>query len=399
MMTQQRKGRRQLAMWKKFAFATAMVLVALVSLFGLLEAGIRLLEATPLTHGDNRFPPFAVDWSWRLVDGLRLHPANSSFTHVNESGETVAIRNDGLGLRNDPDRTLDPGRPVVLVLGDSFVQAINTRFEQTMCRELERLLAPHGAQVVNAGVAGYSNNEELRLLQRIGDEVQPDAVVLMAYLGNDLRDNYRLMRARMLAEKAKAPPQMTSDLWFNATRWSRLLTAIERNKTSPVESLDETGFDLDSYFDFELLTLWNRPHPAVAAAEEETRRILGKMKAWCDERGIPLWVFTIPSKAQADRELRLIAWFERSPESAQKAMHVARSPEGVSFDRPDDIYARLCADLGIPCSSLTPLFRANNAQPLFYQIDDHWTPRAQRLTAELIAETLRPRLPAPEPPP
>ena len=91
----------------------------------------------------------------------------------------------------------------MLVLGDSFVEGAQVPVEDTVSRRLEPLLAAAApgrpVDAVNAGNAGFGTAQELLFLEHDGAAYQPDVVVLVYFVDNDLPDNgYRVARERKL---------------------------------------------------------------------------------------------------------------------------------------------------------------------------------------------------------
>ena len=92
----------------------------------------------------------------------------------------------------------------MLVLGDSFVEGAQVPAEDTVSRRLEPLLAerrarPRRSSAINAGNAGFGTAQELLFLEHDGTAYQPDVVVLVYFVDNDLPDNgYRVARERKL---------------------------------------------------------------------------------------------------------------------------------------------------------------------------------------------------------
>jgi len=80
----------------------------------------------------------------------------------------------------------------VLSLGDSHTQGYEVHQDATFSAVLERYLRSHGtrAEVLNAGVSGFSTAEELAFLENEGYKYQPDVVVL-AFYANDFEDNLK----------------------------------------------------------------------------------------------------------------------------------------------------------------------------------------------------------------
>jgi hypothetical protein len=115
------------------------------------------------------------------------HAPNRERTFVNELGEAVLMRQNNYGLRGadyDPAQTL--GKSRVLVLGDSFTEAVQVSEEQTFVGRLNKLHPE--LQVLNAGVGGYGTVQEYLYLELHGKLIRPAAVLLAIY-ENDLTDN------------------------------------------------------------------------------------------------------------------------------------------------------------------------------------------------------------------
>lgn len=138
------------------------------------------------------------------------HPIYGFFHRAGASGwiETpefvshVAINSRGLREREIPLEK-PAGTYRVLVLGDSFVEGAQVPVEDTVTRKLEQRLAAtmpgRPVQVINAGNAGFGTAQELLFLDNDGRSYQPDLVILVYFIDNDLPDNgYRVARERKL---------------------------------------------------------------------------------------------------------------------------------------------------------------------------------------------------------
>jgi lysophospholipase L1-like esterase len=85
-----------------------------------------------------------------------------------------------------------PGEFRVVVLGDSYAVGGQVAYEQTFPAVLERDLHDAGytnVRVINAGVGGYTTFNESRLLAGDLDWLQPNLVIVAAFLGNDVSEN------------------------------------------------------------------------------------------------------------------------------------------------------------------------------------------------------------------
>ncbi len=167
---------------------------SLLITFALLEGFARLIfarqqhqagqsEAVRLYRQDDRL-------EWSLVPNGRM-------TTVTDDGE-VLIEINSHGLR---DREYDYEKPEntfrILILGDSFTEAMQVNLEDTYHARLERRLNEElGAatglrfEVISGGVAAYGVTREMIFYEEEGRRYQPDLVLMAFYMGNDVRDDH-----------------------------------------------------------------------------------------------------------------------------------------------------------------------------------------------------------------
>jgi GDSL-like Lipase/Acylhydrolase family len=190
---------------RRFLVPAALVLAS--TAFALLvgEAASRLLfkDETvmfPRYHTDYRYGPYALR-------GIR---PNLRFRHTSVDG-TWAFVTNSRGLRDEREFSYQKpaGLLRVLAIGDSHTQGYEVRQDATYAATLERYLAARGvrAEVLNAGVSGFSNAEALAYLENEGYKYQPDVVVLGFY-ANDYQDNVNAglfgLEGGRLVERRKA---------------------------------------------------------------------------------------------------------------------------------------------------------------------------------------------------
>ena len=101
-------------------------------------------------------------------------------------GAEVEINDDG---QRGPAVPLErgPGERRVLLLGDAFIEGAGVPEPDTLRAQLQRLM-PASAQVLNAGVAGFSTDQELLLYRARGRRLHPDVVVL-GFVSDDVYGN------------------------------------------------------------------------------------------------------------------------------------------------------------------------------------------------------------------
>jgi len=118
---------------------------------------------------------------------LRLEP-NVEVTHRSAEFDYV-FRTNSLGFRGRLVPEQKPaGHRRLVVLGDSFVAGVGVSDEAVFTERLAEALAGRRIDVVNVGRAGTSTIRELTLFRHIGRRFDPDVVLLVYYLGNDLAE-------------------------------------------------------------------------------------------------------------------------------------------------------------------------------------------------------------------
>ena len=123
-------------------------------------------------------------------DGLTLHLPNMS-QHSQRFG--YDIKTNSLGMR-DREHKIKKAESVfrILVLGDSFMEALQVKFEDSFASLLEIRLrneVGRSVEVINASVSGWGTDDELTYLMREGLKMDPDLIIVAMTLHNDVNDN------------------------------------------------------------------------------------------------------------------------------------------------------------------------------------------------------------------
>jgi hypothetical protein len=129
------------------------------------------------------------------VRGVEHIPGMRSL-HKYEGHWWIEINSDGW---RGPETSLQPapGTLRIALLGDSFIEAFEVPFEQTVGEVIERQLSPllkRPVEVLNFGIGGYGTSQELLTLQHEVWKYSPHLVLLAITTGNDISDNYRPLK-------------------------------------------------------------------------------------------------------------------------------------------------------------------------------------------------------------
>jgi lysophospholipase L1-like esterase len=176
------------ALAKKILANLALMLGALACALAVGEIAVRLRYKNETVL----FPRYHTDYRYGryTIRGIR---AGAEFWHSSVDGSWRFVTNSK-GFRNAKE--ISYAKPAntfrVLSLGDSHTQGFEVHQDNTFSAVLERFLTHRNlpAEVINAGVSGFSNAEELAFLENEGIKYRPDAVVL-GFFANDFEDNLK----------------------------------------------------------------------------------------------------------------------------------------------------------------------------------------------------------------
>ena len=159
-------------------------LIIFSTLFALLlsEIALRLMGFDPLyvSPERDRF------WKYDSLLGWAHEPGQEGIFETPQFRTVVRINENGLrDGQHSYERQNDTER--VLVLGDSFAWGYGVEESERFSQLLEKSL---DVEVINAGISGYSTDQELLWYRTEGIKYETDLVILVLS-GNDVGDNDR----------------------------------------------------------------------------------------------------------------------------------------------------------------------------------------------------------------
>ncbi|HEV3007502.1 MAG TPA: GDSL-type esterase/lipase family protein [Burkholderiales bacterium] len=247
------------------------------------------------------FPRYHTDYRYGRYTLRGVRP-NAEFRHSSVDGTWTFVTNSR-GFRNTREFAYAKPADVlrVLSLGDSHTQGHEARQEATFSAVLERYLEKRSvhAEVLNAGVSGFSTAEALAFLENEGYKYQPDVVVLGFY-ANDFEDNvktglFALEAGRLVERKFEHLPGVRIQNAIYAIPGAQWLS-----ENSYLYSLAFNGLWMHfksalagrgrAEFEFAVATKGRHSDKEVALAVA----LLERMRDFCERRGIRLIVVDIP---------------------------------------------------------------------------------------------------------
>jgi len=368
-------------------------LAAFGALFALaaLELGVRMLHLVP-----DRF------WEADPQRGIRLAAGRSGWWTQEDHEFLVPVTINSRGLRDVEHAVEKPaGRVRVLLVGDSFVEALHVPLDESIGRRLEEHLngdaPPPRYEVISAGVSGYGTAAQKLFWESDLRAYQPDLVVLAFYVGNDVKNNSPILEDYL-------QPQYAAD---------GALLRVENKQKVPSASRSKAF----QYFRQVLL----RRQPALAKRLAAWGLLAGSAAREAPERaGIPVDYGVYGANPDATwqdawaRSERLLDELRQSVESSggKFAVAIVSSRDQIYPDLWEEVVRRNPAMQAVPwdleapqrraeswcrnraatCVSLGPRFRdvaAEGGELLHYRQDGHWTPAGHKLAAGVIGDFVR----------
>jgi len=311
----------------------------------------------------------------------------------------IRVRYNAEGWRG-PDRKIGKAPNVfrIVVLGDSFVDgytiATQDRFTEVLQTNLDSQF-----DVINLGVAGYSTDQELLLLEQEGWKYAPDLVVLAFYYndvwGNGSRHFSESPRTQKPVFSVDAagnlkignvpPPPPAPGLRERFKLYDLVRTAVKRNRLFYAVAMKAGLSDSD-------LPNGSRPSPTGAAGGPDefavyhltespelarewsiTQALLRKMNLETERHGAHLIILYVPTR------------IELSPTEWSSAHLPADYDSSVVVRR----LGQICQVEGIPYLDPSAEFRTVGTDRLYYPRDPHWNTAGHHLVGEFLADYIR----------
>ncbi|HXJ34550.1 MAG TPA: SGNH/GDSL hydrolase family protein [Candidatus Eisenbacteria bacterium] len=355
-----------------------------------------LLPVSPCTGT----PPL---WRPSRIVGWGLIPNGRGEKQICAEDRLVARRPiviNSLGQR-DRERSYrnTDGASRVLVLGDSFVEALQVELADTFLARIENDL---GVEMLNAGVSGYSTDNEVRAFKSTGRRYAPDVVILVFFIGNDVLENgARLfllnphglppkpwLRARPPSAALRACAGMEYAANFVASTTPQLLwqrsRVVRSLEISAAQELTRrwcahpSGPPLHDGVP-EMLGVYREPStPAWTEAWVTSEHLLRKLKDNVTRAGARLGVVLAPYAAEYDPRMRVL-------ETQYEILRNAKWDYDYPYRRLSALFERE----GVPWMSLAPTFKAyyrSTHDSGCYASDAHWNEAGH----EVVANALEP---------
>ncbi|MFI5119795.1 MAG: hypothetical protein ACHQM4_05245 [Thermoanaerobaculia bacterium] len=314
----------------------------------------------------------------------------------------VFVRNNAWGFHDgEHDLPKRPGRPRILVIGDSFVEALQVPLQAGFPRLLAGRLRRRGVpvEIVVVARSGWGPIEYGAAVEEWAEKLDPDLVVCSFYPGNDVR-NASASAEGLFAGQRAGP---LGDLWNRRESsalpgmlvpWSRLNALVSRlallHQIRRRYSAWNYPYKIPA--DFYVFAQGKDPISFVEDGWNRLRVEVGRMAETLARRKCPLLAVSTSD------DFRLA----RGPEELVRAL--SRDYEGVAqwrwdFNLFEKRLASVLLPLGIPYVDLQNRFAARmraSGQLCHFPSDGHWNETGHAWAAEALepeVERLLPKRP------
>ncbi|HZS36999.1 MAG TPA: SGNH/GDSL hydrolase family protein [Polyangia bacterium] len=357
--------------WRRRALLVLGAMIAAVILF---EAAVKIAGVDyNLSH----------NWKFHPVLGWSQIP-NGRYWYQNPIG-LVTIEFNSSGFRDvEHAKTKKPGVKRIVLIGDSFCEAVQVNLYDTFFRRLQDKLGD-GWEIINLGVGDFGSANEWLALTRIGLDYSPDVVIQEIFPLNDVcnnsvelydvcgsgNDQYRPYFVESGGELTLTSAQPVRNF---LRRHLASYGVLERALTSK-----RTDDPYKRWLRFTSQGMTVQPtlgsfasdatqHPAVARAWALTEKILEKTAALCKEKNIVYLPVVFPFEAELGDWQGVTEPFPRVD---------------LVVDYPEVRLGRLFSRLGVPSVMLRDALLPHADEVLPY-VDGHLNVAGHRVSADAI---------------
>jgi lysophospholipase L1-like esterase len=335
---------------------------------------------------EHRYFVIDAQLGWKLSPGLTV-----DLVEGDGSGREPYFTTDAQGHR--VVRGGDSRGAEILVLGDSFVQGYYLYDDETIPARLQER---SGRSTLNAGVGGYSTDQQYLLLRRLLRDERPKHVVLIAFANDlpylDQESAWALPKPRFRVEEGVLdtsqvlPPPISGRMSWQLDSLEVSLCCLPGDWPGLNSSL---GGRLSQSYGMIL-----QPVGLLSALQEQIALTKPREHQF---QIVSDGFYTRPEVFRADWELFFQLLLHMRIESARTGAEftVMFLPEIAQIVREEDLLApqrlflRGCERLELDCLEPSATFIEQHRQEdLFFMDDGHLSPRGADLTARILADHL-----------
>lgn len=298
-------------------------------------------------------------------------------TTMNVGAGTVQFVTDSRGFRIGAGER-QSGERRILLLGDSFMEAREVEYEESLAGLLESRLSSQLGETVevwNAGVSDWEPSHYALQARSILATDSVDLVIIALYLGNDIVKTQTMRfppRPRLVRHEFRMPQSLTPSEFVDAILYPINDKLEERSHLFllikyAIQSVMLGGALSSDYFPSSL-----RSRLASDGRWDVTADICADIAATAAQRGIPTLVVLVPAVQQTDSAVvnRFLSGFDVDPEA-------------VDIDQPTRIMSGKLGDRGLETLDPLPAFR-EEGEGLYFRVGYHLNREGHQRLADIV---------------
>ncbi len=388
------RSRSRAALWQRVLVTPILVLAGTAASLAIIELGFHVYHALYPTNTPGFFWEPHPDYGWR-------HPPARRGLWYDKHGEfKTTVRINSKGLR-DVEHTYEKPRGVfrILILGDSYMEALQVELEETFARLLEERLNQQTTtrvEVINSGVSSYGTDNELLYFRHEGYKYQPDLVLLAFTTCNDVRESYEpwnrktphanlakpyftLNSAGRLQMHSGEPPPPPPPWWRKTYLGQYLYQRLGGQilLPGPHRGIPPPSDPRIPYVPWDML-VYAPDSEEVKMAWRVTQELVKTLRDEVTARGAKFAVMLVNGP-----------WVHDDRWWGLMMMRHPLARKTWDRQRPNRIIGAFLWQEHIPSVDLFDAFEAaKDKGPLFFQFDPHWTAAGHKVAAETVAQFL-----------
>lgn len=276
----------------------------------------------------------------------------------------------------------------IIVLGDSYVEALQVPLDKTFHKLLESRLNRESKppnknfEVISMGISGYGQVKEYELLETRGIKYKPDLVMVEFNSVNDIADNYPPLKEKDAKRFPKSKRKYSREqinkklIFLNSSLLNHLIA----------ERIADFYIYLDlyqlDYFPLTWLPFTKTTIPEIEKAWEITKEAMLKMRDLSEENNAKFLVFSNYSRVS----IQEFSWRE-------KWRYVDFNRYEFDFDKPYRMIKGFCEENRIPIVDLSKTMRdyrnKHGRNSLGWRFEGHWNEKAHQLASDVLFSYLK----------
>ncbi len=386
-----------------------------------LEVVIRLLGIAP--------PPVPNPNIWQSdpILGWKHQPNSGGIFYSSYNEYQTDVQINALRLRDDAALTgydIPPEKLRVLVLADSFGEALQVPLKDTFFKQMQRHLTDAGipAQTINTGVGSFGTDQELLMFRAEGVKYRPDVTLLFFFVRNDTANSFaplEIARNGGSIQKSYFHLDENGSLVYPVPFDPDTAYANDAAKPKPLPPARLLPVS-DRLFLHSALYRWLAPHladiPPVLHALGPGGLLGGeaRIRATTPDIPVPFFVYQTPMNAEWQSAWQLMdaliaelqSQVEASgskfavviipakeqvyPQKWQQTLKINPAMQTLQWDMelPNKTLVEILKRHNIPYVDLLPKFRqaaqTSPAVPLYFVHDGHWTAAGHQLAGQSV---------------